>query len=167
MRKAVLLCVLAATAATALAVAPSQAGSAAPDDGCLVVQSGRGIVQLSAKGFVFGRFDEGQVEITDPVADDGAVKVFGYEKKRAISETKSLYIGFQVRFRASGAFRIRVEANSGIEVSAAAKGTASLSSDDFFDAGQYSVDAASFCEARFQAMPDVPTKLTIAAATSR
>lgn len=152
---------------SALAASVSQAGPRATDDGCLVVRTGRGIVSVNAKGFVFGRFDEGQVEIADPVDGDGSVKVFGYDKKRPLTETKTLYIGFQVRFRASGLFRLRIEANSGIELSAAAKGTATLSSDDFLDAGEFSVDDASFCDAKFQPMPDVPKKFVIASPTSR
>jgi hypothetical protein len=160
MRKTALVCALALAAA--LAASASQAGPAAPDDGCLVVSEGRGIVSVSARGFVLGRFDEGQVEITDPVEGDGNVKVSGYEKRQVLSETKTRYIGFYVRFRASGLFRVRVEANSGIEVSAAAKGTATLSSDDFVDAGEFSVDADSFCAEKFQPMPDVPKKYVIA-----
>jgi hypothetical protein len=117
---------------------------------------------MNAKGFVFGRFDQGQVDIDDPVSTDGSIKVFGYQKKRLISETKTRYIGVGVRFRASGLFRIRVEA-VGMDVSLAGKGTATLSSDFFFDAGKYSTDAESFCESRFQSMPDVPTKVQIAA----
>lgn len=159
MRKIVLACVLLPVVAALAAASP-----AAPDtseDGCLVVDSGRGIVTLSAKGFVFGRFDQGQVDIDDPVQGDGSVKVFGFQKKRLITETKTRYIGVSVRFRASGLFRIRLEA-VGMDVSLAGKGTATLSSDNFIDAGKYSIDAASFCESRFQPMPDVPTRVAVA-----
>jgi hypothetical protein len=37
-----------------------------------------------------------------------------------------------------------------------------LSSDNFFDAGKYSIDSASFCESRFQPMPEAPTRVVIA-----
>lgn len=164
MRKAALFATLAIVASLAASV--SQAGPKATEDGCLVVRTGRGIVSVNARGFVFGRFDEGQVEIVDPVDGDGNVKVFGYEKKRPLTETKTLYIGFQVRFRASGLFRLRIEANSGIELSAAGKGTATLSSDDFLDAGEFSVDSVSFCEAKFQPMPDVPKKFAVVGQSS-
>jgi hypothetical protein len=155
----VALLMLAALVAVALA-AVSQAGEAGQDDGCLVVDSGRGIVTVNAKGFVFGRFDQGQVDIDDPAPDDGSVRVFGYEKKRLLGETKTRYVGEGVRFRANGLFRIRTEA-IGIELSLSGKGTATLSSDGFFDAGTFSVDSASFCESHFQAMPDTPRKLVI------
>ncbi len=145
----------------ALLTGSSQAGSEAQDDGCLVVSAGRGIVTINAKGFVFGRFDQGQVDIEDPIQTDGNIRVFGYEKKRLLGETKTRYVGFTVRFRASGLFRIRTEA-IGMELSLAGKGTATVSSDGFFDAGEYSIDAPSFCESRFQPLPDVSRKLVIA-----
>ena len=160
MRKTALLLVLVVGAA--VASASSQGGTAASDDGCLAVTAGRGVVSVNAKGFVFGRFDQGQVDIEDPVSDDGQVRVFGYQKKRLLSETKTRYVGFGVRFRASGLFRVRLEA-IGIDLSLAGKGAATLSSDGFLDAGEFSIDSTSFCEARFQPMPDVPRKITIAA----
>lgn len=163
MRKLVLACAL--LPAVAALAAGSAAAPGATGDGCLVVSSGRGIVTLNAKGFVFGRFDQGQVDIDDPVAADGSVKVFGFQKKRLITETKTRYIGVSVRFRASGLFRIRLEA-VGMDVSLAGKGTATLSSDNFFDAGKYSTDAASFCESRFQPMPEIPTRVVITGESS-
>lgn len=164
MRKIAAACVP-VLAVVALVTGSSQAGSEAQDDGCLVIAAGRGIVTINAKGFVFGRFDQGQVDIEDPVQADGNIRVFGYEKKRLLSETKTRYIGFTVRFRASGLFRIRTEA-IGMELSLAGKGTATVSSDSFFDAGEYSTDAPSFCEVRFQPMPDVPRKLVISGQTT-
>jgi hypothetical protein len=163
MRKIAFACV--AVLAAALLAGSSQAGSDAQDDGCLVVTAGRGIVTINAKGFVFGRFDQGQVDIEDPIPDDGNVRVFGYEKKRLLGETKTRYIGSTIRFRASGLFRIRAEV-IGMELSLAGKGTATISSDGFFDAGEYSIDASTFCESRFQPMPDVSRKLIISGQTT-
>jgi hypothetical protein len=146
-------------------VASSQAKPTAQDDGCLVVQAGRGIVSFNAKGFLLGRFDTGQVDIEDPLPGDGNVRVFGFEKKRLLTETKTRYVGSFVRFRASGQFKVRVEAVE-MELSLAGKGTVTLHSDGFFDAGQYSTDAQSFCESRFQPMPDLPRKITISEQTA-
>ena len=151
--------------ALVLLAGSSHAGGDAQDDGCLVVEAGRGIVSFNAKGFVFGRFDQGQVDIEDPLQGDGNVRIFGYQKKRLLSETKTRYIGSLVRFRASGLFRVRVEA-VGMDLSLAGKGTATLTSDGFFDAGEYSTDAQSFCEGRFQPMPDVPRRIVISEQTS-
>lgn len=151
--------------AIALLTGSSLAGSEAQDDGCLVVTAGKGIVTINAKGFVFGRFDQGQVDIDDPISDDGNVRVFGEEKKRALGETKTRYIGDFVRFRAGGLFRIRTEA-IGIELSLAGKGIANITSDGLVDAGEYSIDASSFCESRFQPLPDVARKLVISEQTT-
>jgi hypothetical protein len=158
MRKIPFACV--AMLAVSLLAGSSQAGESAQDDGCLVVTAGRGVATVNARGFIFGRFDQGQVDIEDPIQTDGNVRVFGYEKKRLLGETKTRYVGVTVRFRASGLFRIRTEA-IGIELSLAGKGTATLSSDGFFDAGEFSTDSDSFCESRFQPMPDTPRKLVI------
>jgi hypothetical protein len=160
MRKIAVACVP-ILAVVALLTGSSQAGGEAQDDGCLVVTAGRGIVTANAKGFVFGRFDQGQVDIEA----DGNVRVFGWEKKRPLSDTKTRYIGDTVRFRASGLFRIRTEA-IGMELSLAGKGTATVSSDGFFDAGEYSTDSPSFCESHLQPMPDVPRKLVISGQTT-
>ena len=159
MRITALISVL--VAATAIAAGSSQGSAIAADDGCLVVDAGRGVMSTNVKGFVFGRFDQGQVDIDDPVSGDGQVRVFGYQKKRLLTDTKTRYIGFGVRFRASGLFRIRVEA-IGVDMSLSGKGTATLSSDGFIDAGTYSSDAASFCDDHFQPLPDVPHKVVIA-----
>ncbi len=163
MRASALLLVLCAV--SAVATASSSGGTSASDDGCLAVDAGRGVISVNAKGYVFGRFDQGQVDIDDPVQTDGQVRVFGYQKKRLLSETKTRYIGFGVRFRASGHFRLRIE-SVGVDLSVAGKGTATLSSDDFLDAGQYSTDAESFCDAHFQPMPATPRKVVIAAQAS-
>ncbi len=63
MRKIAAACV--PLLALVVLVASSQAKPAAQDDGCLVVQAGRGIVSFNAKGFLLGRFDQGNVEIED------------------------------------------------------------------------------------------------------
>ena len=54
---------------TILLVVPATAYSRAPkptQDGTLSVREGRGMVQLSAKGSVTGRFDRGKIVVTDP-----------------------------------------------------------------------------------------------------
>lgn len=159
MRRLLVACALALL--SALPAAVSQASRRVPGDGCLVVRDGRGIVTVAGKGYVFGRFDQGNVVIEDPEPGAGTVKVFGSDRTRPLSETRTIYIGDQVRFRASGRFKFRVNANSGIGLSVVGRGTAVLSSDDFLDAGEFSVDTASFCDDGFQAMPDVPTRYVI------
>ncbi len=154
------------SAVALLAVVPpaSHATRATPGDGCLVVQDGRGIVSLKARGFVFGRFEQGYVEVTDLSPGDGSTpKVYGWERERTIDADTTRYAGNDVRFRLSGRFIVRVYANLGIYVSAVGRGTARLSSTDFIDAGSFSIDAESFCDDGFQPMPDVPASYEIEA----
>ena len=56
-----------AVALLAVPAAASHGDKRPPGDGCLVVRNGRGVVSVAAKGTVFGRFDQGQVRIEDPV----------------------------------------------------------------------------------------------------
>jgi hypothetical protein len=164
MRKIAAACV--PLLALVVLVASSQAKPAAQDDGCLVVEAGRGIVSFNAKGFLLGRFDSGQVDIEDLLHQgDVNVRVFNFDKRRQLTDTKTRYIGERVRFRVSGQLKVRVEA-LGMELSFAGKGTATVNSDGFFDPGQYSTDAQSFCESRFQPMPVLPRKLTISEQTA-
>ena len=163
MRKIAATCV--PLLALVVLVASSQAKPAAQDDGCLVVEAGRGIVSFNAKGFLLGRFDQGTVDIEDPLQGDSNVRVFHFEKRRQLTDTKTRYVGSLVRFRVSGQLKVRVEA-LGMELSFAGKGTATVNSDGFFDPGQYSTDAQSFCESRFQPMPVLPRKLTISEQTA-
>ena len=108
------------------------------------------------------QWQAGQLDIDDPIEGDGTVKVFGWERKRQLTDTKTRYSASfgMIRFRASGLFRIRIEAIE-IDLRAAAKGNATLSGQDFIDPGKFSVDANSFCTAAFQAMPDGPKKFVI------
>lgn len=164
MRKIAAACLVLLTLATVAGA--SQAGTDAQDDGCLVVAAGRGIVLLQAKGFLLGRFDSGQIDIEDPLQNDGSYRVFGVGlKRRSLTDTRTRFIGDFVRFRASGLFRVRIEA-LGVDFSLAGKGSATLSSDGLLDPGHYSTDAQSFCETRFQAIPDVPRKVVISGQTA-
>lgn len=158
MRKPALLCALALTVAGACGVAASAslASSRALDDGCLVTRDAYGVITLNIKGFVFGQFDQGQLTLDDPFEGDGVVKVYGAEKVRATTGTRTTYIGQQVRFRAAGRTIIRINA-VGVYLSAVGRGTATLFADTFLRqiAGDFSVDAESFCADKFQDMPDL------------
>jgi hypothetical protein len=152
---------------TVCAVAASAAfgSSLALDDGCLVARDAKGTITINLKsGFVLGRFDQGQITVIDPTPTDTTIpKVTGWDKSRPISETKSRYVGDQVRFRASGPAILVIQANLGIYVSLVGKGGVTLSSNGFDFAGDFSVDADSFCsdEATFQQMPSAATKYVI------
>jgi len=121
-------------------------------------------VTLSARGVVLGRFDQGSVTV-DEGLPGGTVKVFGAERRRFISETRTQYIGYDLRFRASGQFRVAVSAVF-MDISAAGRGVASLAAPDFLEPGTFSVDSESFCEEGFQPLPDLPRKLVIGSQSS-
>ncbi len=157
MRTAALLLALSFSAAAL--VSSSQARRAAPGDGCLVIRDGKGLVILNGRGFMFGRVDEGLITIDESVP--GRAKVFGWQKQNFLSDTRTQYSGYpDVRFRASGAFRIVISARF-MDVSAAGRGVVTLAAPDFLDAGTFSVDASSFCQSGFQPLPDLPKRFTI------
>ena len=157
---------LALASAVALAAAVTAGSSLATergvDDGCLVVRQGRGKVTVQAKGFVFARFLQGRVWVEDLSPSDGrAPRVFGALKTvTPLSDTKTFYKGENIRLRASGRFRLRMDVVD-LDLSLAGTGHAVLSRDDFLDAGDYSADEQSFCEEGFEPMPDLPTRVEI------
>ena len=160
MRKLACLCIVACAAP--LGVAASQAEPLTPRDGTLVVQNGRGIVAVSARGGIIGRFDSGRVLIEDPIESDGTPPVvYGAERVRDLSNSKTLYVGTDVRFRIIGGFfRVRVIA-TGTYVSVVGRGTATLSSDGFLDAGTFTLNGADPLP-----VPDVPQTFVIGAQTT-
>jgi hypothetical protein len=149
----------------AVATSAAFASSGAVDDGCLVARDAKGTITINLKsGFVLGRFDQGQITVIDPTPDDSTVpKVTGWDKSRPLSETKSRYVGDQVRFRASAPAILVIQANLGIYVSLVGKATVTLTSNGFDFAGDFSVDSDSFCsdETTFQQMPSAATKYVI------
>lgn len=154
MRKLALLGVLvAAVAVPATVLADGQTSS----DGCLVVQNANGIVTVNGRGTIVGRFDTGQITITDPVGGDGVIKVIGADQVQRLSDIKKRYWGENLRFRASGRFVARVGDAIGIDLSAVAHGKVTLSTADFIETGgKYSIDVDSFCQENFKPVPDLP-----------
>jgi hypothetical protein len=137
------------------------AGGDAAFDGCLVVDNANGFVTVNGRGTVVGRFDQGQLTITDPVAGDGVTKVIGAQQVQVLSSTKRRYFGENLRYRVSGRFIARVGEAIGIDLSAIARGKVTLSSADFIDTGTYSIDTDSFCQERFKLVPDLPQTFTL------
>ena len=92
---------------TILLVVPATAYSRAPkptQDGTLSVREGRGMVQLSAKGSVTGRFDRGKIVVTDPNPyDANRPVVYGASKTIYRGEKTTIYQGRNIRFRLGGA----------------------------------------------------------------
>ena len=130
-----------------------------PGDGTLAVENAQGVVTLAVRGGVIGRFDQGTIEIFDPVAGDGPGPVVrGFQKARDLGPRRTLYSGEgDVRFRLIGGFyRVRITA-IGLDVSAVGRGVATLDGTGFADQpGRYSANGAPF-----QAIPAVPVRIVL------
>jgi hypothetical protein len=120
-RKRSLLTLLAFAALTA---SPALAGKPAPpSDGTLSVKDGKGMVQVSARGSLIGRFERGKVTITDANPyDSRRPVVLGAEQISYRSAKTIVYSGKNVRIRIGGGKTdIRIEGR-GIYVSAVGRG---------------------------------------------
>jgi hypothetical protein len=134
-----------------------------------------------ARGVIFGRvtsINTITVDDTNP-ADNSSAQVLGAGTRTTLPDGRIRYTGNQtgtpIRFRSSGAVKIRITDATQLDLSVAGKGTAVLSSGTFSVPGQnlYSVDAASFCQDNFQSVPPPtanapgkPVKLSISSPTS-
>ena len=165
MRSLILLaCSLLATAALA-----ASSGAAAPVNGTLSVDQGRGEVRMDVRGSVLGRLGNGTLRVTDLTPRDrfGEV-VFGrdLEDEEPIGPNTVLYRGQGIRFRMlGGAYRIVVRGR-GIDIAAVGRGVVMLDGEPrLLDAatGLYSVTGADcgieplLCTP----LPDEPVRLTI------
>jgi hypothetical protein len=129
---------LLATPAAALAL------SGAAGDGTLAVVNANGTISIAARGALIGQIDKGKVTLEDPNPNDGpAPVVWGYESKRDLTDTKSLYAGTDIRFRISGGFyRLKVVGN-GVDLSVVGHGSVTLSPTvNVFTTGTYSLNGA-------------------------
>ena len=140
---------------------PAGAGAlkGGPGDGSLVVENAQGVVTLAVRGGVIGRFDQGTLEVFDPVAGDGPGPVVrGYQKVRELGPRRTQYSGEgDVRFRLiGGVYRVRISA-IGLDVSAVGRGTVVLDGAGFADqTGRFSLN-----DGPFQSIPDVATRFTL------
>ena len=130
----------------------------APGDGTLTVKHGSGIVKLSIRGAVIGRFDDGRLVVRDPVdGDGGGVSCWGAETKHLI-DTTTVCAGTDVRFRmVGGLYIVKLTAN-GVDLSAVGKGTAALTGVGFGPDGMYSLNGADP-----RSLPDEEKMLTVSA----
>jgi len=159
MRKSFLLLALLALALPVVGVAGQRTG-----DGTLAVESGRGVVTLTARGGVIGRLDRGSVTIHDLTpGDNSAPNVFGDDNPvRLVGETGIRYSGTGIRFRVTGGrYRIVVD-GKGINLSAVGKGFGSIQGEG--DApGLYSLDGDDCRKtpAACKALPDVKERFQL------
>ncbi len=125
MRKSVLILLVCLLAVPALG---SAALLAKKGDGTLAVEQGRGVVLLSVRGGVIGRFDRGSVTIVDLTPNDAFVpRVWGAERDVDVrGGDGERHSGRNVRFRViGGEFFVLVNA-AGIDLSAVGSGWTTL-----------------------------------------
>jgi hypothetical protein len=149
--------------AAAWAAATSVGSGRVPGDGTLVVDNGNGNVTVRARGGILGRFDSGNMIISDLDLTDGRVPVVsGAEGFQFLGNGRVKYSGDDIRFRMiGGLFRVQINA-TGIDVSAVGRGSAVLDASDFSDfPGRYSLDGGPF-----HSLPGHPTTYTLGQASS-
>ena len=155
MRRLVL--VIGVLALTLPAVAGALKGG--PGDGTLVVDSANGLVSMTVRGGIIGRFDQGTIEVTNPIEGDGLPPVVkGYQSKVVLGPKKTQYVGQgDVRFRLiGGLYHVRITA-IGMDVSVVGKGSVLLDGSGFADqTGRFSVNGGTF-----QAMPHSATRFIL------
>ena len=175
------LAVLACGVVVGVAAPRGAAKTSAPGDGCLVVDSGFGNVTVSlSRGVIFGRVSSiNTITVDDLNPADSPPQILGAGSRTLLPDGRVRYTGNQtgtpIRFRSTGAVKLRITDATLLDLSVAGKGTASLSSGTFDVPGQnlYSVDAASFCQDKFLVvpppttlLPGKPVKLSISSPTS-
>jgi hypothetical protein len=144
--------------------APAVAGAMVrgPGDGTLVVENAQGVVTLAVRGGIIGRFDEGTLDVTDPVPGDGAGPIVrGYQQKHELGPKRTQYSSQgEVRFRLiGGLYRVKIS-GIGIDISAVGRGTVVLDASGFGDQpGRFSINGGPF-----ESMPTSPTRYTLGAA---
>ena len=107
-----------------LSAAPALGGATGPrGQGTLSIRDGKGMVQLSARGSMIGRFERGKVTITDPNPHDARrAVVLGAERKVSRGAKTTVYSGKDVRIRIVGWLaHVRIEGR-GIHLSAVGSG---------------------------------------------
>ena len=137
---------------------------AAPGDGTLVVENGRGSVVVRARGGIIGRFDSGRLVVDDPADGDGAAAiVYGAERIREVSAKRTLYIGEDVRFRIIGGFyRVQIRRSGSTSARSAAARSRSTASGFTDQPGRFAIDGAPF-----QSLPGVSHPVHARAALAR
>jgi len=153
--------------ATSQADRPQPPANQRPEEGCLVVTGGNGIVTIWAQGGLIGRIGSGTVTIEDlNSADKGKPKVSGWDSRNDLSKTKVQYVGspnLRFRFTGGGPFHVVVSAVD-IDLSLVGHGHALLNGAGITqEGGSYSADANSLCASDIKSFPDTPTRVVLGA----
>jgi hypothetical protein len=152
----VLLLVLLAVPATAYSRTPPPPPPPPPQaDGTLSIRDGRGMVQLSVRGSITGRFDRGRITITDPNPyDTNRPVVYGASKTIYRGGKTVIYQGRSIRFRLGGhLFHMRVEGR-GIFLSAIGRGRGLIQGIGNVSAGIFYDGVWSLNDEPYHSLPD-------------
>jgi len=142
MRRLLTLCALVGLALPAGIQAATTAGAA---DGTLSVKNATGLVLVNAKGAVIiGHADKARITITDSDSTDGRVIVLGSDSKVALTPTKTLYKGEDMRFKLLGGDNLLFIRGSGISLSAVGEGKVSFDGGNVANDGKFSIDDGPF-----------------------
>lgn len=148
-----------------LAVMAAPAFAAAPvTDGTLSVKDARGVVQLSSRGSLIGRFERGKVTITDPNPYDARrPTVLGAEQVVYRNAKTTVYSGKDVRIRIGGGLtHVRIEGR-GIYVSAVGRGSGLIDGAGSTQAGVFYDGVWSMNDEDYRSLPDDPTRFQLVA----
>jgi hypothetical protein len=147
MRRLLTFCAFVALALPTGIQAAVAAGAA---DGTLSVKNATGVVFVRANGVTIGYADKARITITDDDSTDGRVIVLGYDKKVALTPTKTVYSGEDMRFKLLGGDNILFIRGSGISLSVVGEGKVSLDGGNVANVGKFSID-----DGPFRSLPDV------------
>ncbi|HEY8631251.1 MAG TPA: hypothetical protein VIL73_12035 [Gaiellaceae bacterium] len=140
MRRLLILCALVGLALPAGIHAATTAGV----DGTLSVKNATGLVLVNANGVIIGHADKARITITDADSTDGRVIVLGWDKKVALTPTKTVYSGEDIRFKLLGGDNILFIRGSGISLSAVGEGKVTLDGGNVANDGKFSIDDGPF-----------------------
>ena len=143
MRRLLILCAL-----IGLAV-PAGIQAATAADGTLAVKNATGVVMVNANGVIIGHADKAKITITDADSTDGRVIVLGWDSKVALTPTKTVYRGDDLRFKLLGGDNTLFVKGSGISLSAVGEGKVTLDGGNVANDGKFSID-----DGPFKSLPD-------------
>ena len=148
----------------ATAYSSPDGGPPPTQDGTLSIREGRGLVQLSARGSITGRFDRGKITVTDPNPyDDKRPVVYGSSKTTYRGDRTTIYQGRNIRFRLIGAlFTSKIEGR-GIYLSAIGRGRGIIDGTGDSSAGIFYDGVWSLNDEPYHSLPDSATAFQLVA----
>ena len=132
------------------------------NDGTLSIREGRGMLYLSVRSSITGRFDRGKITITDPNPyDSNRAVVYGASRTTYRGDKTTVYQGRNIRFRMIGAlFYTRIEGR-GIFLSAVGRGQGLVDGTGNPSAGVFYDGVWSLNDQPYRSLPDELTRFVL------